>query len=95
MERKLERVRIVGKPHEYKGWQLLVYDADTGELVDSIFRIEILLEASEVNMARLYYYKTDEQGKILCTAGGSPVREAHAVNFPEFDVYAHVQEEEE
>ncbi len=54
------RIRIVGEPNDARGFNVHVYDADTGESIDNINKIVLTLEPTGINYAEVTYYpKTD------------------------------------
>jgi hypothetical protein len=75
------------------GWSVVIRDAETGEEISSIYRIEITLDARELNIARIYYYKEREDGShYIDEKTGDAARAECMRNYPEVDVYAYETE---
>lgn len=79
------RIRIVGKPGEVRGLGVEVQDADTGEVIDDIFRAIVRLDASSINTVVLSYY--DSPVRKSETSDRPVVNTITATN-PEMDVTA-------
>lgn len=59
------RIRIHGNDAEMKGFNMYVYDQETGEVLDCVKSIHIYLDANALNYADVTFYETDEEGRIL------------------------------
>jgi hypothetical protein len=58
-------VRIIGKQGDVTPFQIIVYDAKTGEAIDNIFRVEVVLDVRELNSARLHYYDASSEKRTV------------------------------
>ncbi len=81
------RIRIVGKPGETRGYALNVYDAETGEAITNVTRIELLLNVKEQNEARVTYYEHNGKG-ITIGEDGNPITRTVVTPDPELDLTA-------
>ena len=81
------RIRIVGKLGETRGYALNVYDAETGEAITNVTRIELLLNVKERNEARVTYYELNGKG-ITIGEDGSPIIGTVVTPDPELDLTA-------
>lgn len=83
------RVRIIGKPDNILGLGIEVRDVETDEMIENVYRAEILLEATEVNAVRLHYYEGDPTtGRLVTGEDGEPIKRTATTFNPEIDVTA-------
>jgi hypothetical protein len=84
------RVRIESKQDEVIGWKVCIYDAETGEQINNIYRAEITLDARELNVVKLFYYKQTEDGAKYIDETTHDVAVASLTRqFPHVDVSAY------
>lgn len=85
-----KRVRIIGKPGETKGFMMEVQDYETGENINNIYRVAIVLDPNRMNSAELQYY--DKTSGHLIKGENGPISKTLTVADPEVDVTAYVDE---
>ena len=56
-------VRIIGNPGDVTPFHIAIYDAKTGEKIDNIFRVEVVLDVHELSSARLHYCEGSDKDK--------------------------------
>lgn len=66
----------------------MIYDADTGETIDNVFRAEIILDANQLNKVTLSYYPSDQNGIVTNKVTNQVEAETITVDNPEVDVTA-------
>jgi hypothetical protein len=57
------RVRVIGKEGDVTGVGISVFDVATGDLIENAYRVMILLDATEANVAQLSYYEDASDNK--------------------------------
>lgn len=90
----IQNIRIQSKPNEKAGHQVYVTDADTGENIDNIKRLVVMIEPRNINQAIVTYYKFDDQGKIMTDERCKPIQETEILDDPEINTTALVLPDE-
>ncbi len=81
------RVRIRGKPDDLIGFNIVIEDVETGEMITNICKAVITLIPGELNMVEFMYYAED-QADHLILHNGQPIFKEIKVHFPEIDLTA-------
>ncbi len=76
------RIRVEGKPDALNGFALTVHDADTGEVIEHVYCIDMHLGATQINTATIHYYDFDSNGEIV-VKDGTPIKRSLETDNPE------------
>jgi hypothetical protein len=82
------RIRVVSKPGGTNGYNISVYDADTGDIITNVTDITMTLSATGINRAKVTYCVLKPDGRMLLNGKGNPVPCIVDVEVPEVDVCA-------
>lgn len=82
------RLHIKSTKNSENPLHVSITDADTGERIENVHSLEIMMNAHDVNKVKITYCVASPDGKIIDNGRGKPILEIVEVEVVEVDVVA-------